>query len=148
MSTYTKILYQIIFSTKDRVKTLTEEKQPTLYKYIWGILKNNKCHLYRINGMEDHIHILTHLHPTVALADLIKDIKLSTSQMIKEEKAFPLFNGWQIGYGAFTYSIDSKEKLIEYIKNQKEHHRNVSFAEEYKNILEEFNIEFDEKYLV
>ena len=147
MSTYTQILYQIIFSTKERDKSLVEEMRPELYNYIWGILKNNKCHLYRINGIEDHIHILTHLHPSIALAELIKDIKISSSKMIKEENIFPKFNGWQIGYGAFTYSIDTKEKLVEYIIKQKEHHAKLSFKEEYKTILKEFNIEFDEKYL-
>ncbi len=147
MSTYTQILSQIIFSTKERDKSLVEEMRPELYNYIWGILKNNKCHLYRINGIEDHIHILTHLHPSIALAELIKDIKVSTSKMIKEENIFPKFKGWQIGYGAFTYSIDAKEKLVEYIIKQKEHHAKLSFKEEYKTILKEFNIEFDEKYL-
>ena len=147
MSTYTQILYQIIFSTKERDKSLVEEMRPELYNYIWGILKNNKCHLYRINGIEDHIHILTHLHPSIALAELIKDIKISSSKMIKEENIFPKFNGWQIGYGAFTYSIDAKEKIIEYIINQKKHHAKLSFKEEYKTILKEFNIEFDENYL-
>ncbi len=147
MSTYTQILYQIIFSTKEREKSLVEEMRSVLYNYIWGILKNSKCHLYRINGIEDHIHILTHLHPTIALADLIKDIKVSTSKIIKEENIFPKFNGWQIGYGAFTYSIDAKDKLVKYIVNQKEHHKKFSFEDEYKTILKEFNIEFDEKYL-
>jgi len=145
MSTYTQILYQIIFSTKE--KSLVEEMRPALYNYIWGILKNSKCHLYRINGIEDHIHILTHLHPSIALADLIKDVKVSTSKMIKEENLFPKFDGWQIGYGAFTYSIDAKDKLVKYLINQKEHHKKFSFEEEFRTILEEFKIEFDEKYL-
>ncbi|MBL1211752.1 MAG: IS200/IS605 family transposase [Ignavibacteriae bacterium] len=147
MATYTQILYQIIFSTKDRVKSIEEEKQQLLFNYIWGIIKNNKCHLYRINGMDDHLHILTHLHPSIALSELIKDIKVSSSKMIKEEEIFPKFNGWQIGYGAFTYSIDAKQKLIDYIINQKEHHKKLSFVDEYKNILKEFEIEFDEQYL-
>lgn len=110
-------------------------------------MKNKKCHLYQINGTEDHIYILTHLHPLTALADLVKDIKISSSQMIRDEKIFPDFNGWQIGYGAFTYSIDAKLKLVNYIKTQKEHHQKISFIDEYKSLLREFEIEFDEKYL-
>ena len=74
MSTYTQILYQIIFSTKNREQTLVAEHRKELFKYIWGILQNKKCHLYQMNGVEDHLHIFTHLHPSVALADLIKDI--------------------------------------------------------------------------
>ena len=74
MSTYTQILYQIVFSTKHRESTLEKENRPELYKYVWGITKNKKCHLYQIGGMADHVHIITHLHPSVALSDLIKDI--------------------------------------------------------------------------
>ena len=148
MSTYTQILYQIIFSTKERKRILLEDKKEQLYKYIWGILKKKNCHLYRINGVEDHIHIFTHLHPSIALADLIKDIKLASSDMIKKEKIFPGFFKWQIGYGAFTYSIHEKDNIIEYVKNQVEHHKTETFIEEYKRLLKEFEIEFDEKYLL
>jgi len=119
MSTYTQILYQIVFGTKDNEQTMVDSGQKTLYKYIWGILKNKKCHLYRINGMEDHIHIVTHIHPTVALSSLIKDIKIALSEYIKMENLFPNFKGWQNGYGASTYSITAKYNLIEYVKNQK-----------------------------
>ena len=98
-STYTQIIYQIIFSTKSHERTITESKRDDLFKYIAGILKNKKCHLYRINGVEDHIHIITHIHPSVALADLVKDIKLASSEWIKKNKIFPYFNGWQDGYG-------------------------------------------------
>ena len=147
MSSYTQIIYQIVFSTKDRENSITKEYKEILYKYIWGILENKKCHLYRINGIENHIHIVSSLHPGVALADLIKDIKVVSSSMIKEKQIFPMFNGWQVGYGAFTYSIDAKENLIEYVKNQEEHHKKETFIEEYKRLLQEFNIDFDERYL-
>ncbi|MDM8557686.1 IS200/IS605 family transposase [Candidatus Parabeggiatoa sp. HSG14] len=148
MSTYTQILYQIIFSTKDREPTLVKEDREKLFRYIWGILKNNKSHLYRINGMEDHIHILTSLHPTIALSSLVKDIKVASSKFIKENQVFPNFGYWQNGYGAFTYSYHAKDDLIAYIKNQEEHHKTVSFMDEYKTLLKEFGVEFDEKYLI
>lgn len=148
MSTYTQILYQIVFSTKDRNPTLLEENQDKLYRYIRGVIKNKKCRLYRINGVEDHLHVLTHLHPTIALSDLVKDIKLSSSSFIKKEALFPKFNGWQVGYGAFTYSIEAKDRLINYIKNQKEHHKQISFREEYIALLNEHGVGFDEKYLL
>lgn len=147
MSTYTQILYQIVFSTKHRAPTLIRENRPALFKYIWGILNNKKCHLYRINGVEDHLHIATHIHPTVALAALVKDIKLASSDFIKENGLFPDFGGWQDGYGAFTYSFTEKERLIEYVKNQEEHHKTVPFREELIALLREHGIEFDEKYL-
>ena len=147
MSTYTQILYQIVFSTKNHENTMIESGQEKLYKYIWGILKNKKCHLYRIGGVEDHLHIITHIHPTVAIAYLVKDMKLAASSFIKSQNIFPNFNGWQDGYGGFTYAISAKDNLIEYVKNQKEHHKKVSFRDEYINLLKEHGIEFDEKYL-
>ena len=148
MSTYTQILYQIVFSTKNRDRVLIKENREKLFRYIWGILKNHKCHLYRINGVEDHLHIVTHLHPSVALASLVKDIKLGSSTLIKNQGLFPKFNGWQQGYGGFTYSIKEKARLIEYVKNQEEHHRSALFRDEYISLLNEHDIEFDEKYLL
>lgn len=90
MSTYTQILYQIVFSTKNREKTLTKENRPDLYKDIWGVLKNKKCHLYQIGGIEDHLHIITSIHPSIALATLVKDIKLGSTSFIKEKKYFSI----------------------------------------------------------
>ncbi|MFA6923286.1 MAG: IS200/IS605 family transposase [Bacteroidales bacterium] len=148
MSTYTQILYQIVFSTYSRERTLNENNRELLFKYIYGILKNKNCHLYRINGIEDHLHIVTHIHPTIATANLIKDIKLASSSWIKENKIFKHFNGWQEGYGAFTYSIKEKDKLIEYVKNQQNHHKTKTFKEEFIDLLKEHGVEFDEKYLL
>ncbi len=148
MSTYTQIIYQIVFSTKHREQTLTKNNRDTLFKFIWGLLKNKQCHLYRINGVEDHLHIVTHLHPTVSLSSLVKDIKVSSSLYIKEQNLFKHFTNWQEGYGAFTYSIKEKDRLIEYVKNQEEHHSSKSFKEEYIELLKEHQIEFDEKYLL
>ena len=147
MSNYTQIMYQIVFSTKYRERTLVKEERPELFKDIWGILKNKKCHLYRINGVEDHIHIVTSVHPTVALSNLIKDIKLGSTSFIKEKGIFPQFGGWQDGYSAFTYHISAKDNLIEYVKNQEEHHKTKTFKEELIELLKEHGVEYDEKYL-
>jgi len=148
MSTYTQILYQVVFGTKNHEHTLTKDGRDTLFRFISGVLKNKKCHLYQINGVENHLHILTHLHPSVALADLVKDIKLASSRFIKEQKLFKHFDGWQVGYSAFTYSQDRKEILINYIRNQEEHHRKKSFREEYIGLLREHEVEFEERYLL
>ena len=147
MSTYTQTLYQIIFSTKYREKTLTKADRPALFKYIWGILMNKRCHLYRMNGVEDHIHIITSLHASVALATLVKDIKLGSADFVKGKGILKDFKGWQDGYAAFTYSVDAKDNLIEYVKNQEEHHQNKTFREELVGLLREHGVEFDEKYL-
>jgi REP element-mobilizing transposase RayT len=148
MSTFTQILYHTVFSTKDREPTLAEAQQKRLYSYIWKTIENHGCHLYRIGGVEDHIHFLHSLHPSTALADLVKGIKLSSSQFIKQEKLFPHFTGWQAGYGAFTEPFSTKDRLIEYIKGQKEHHRQISFRDEYRSLLNEHQITFEEKYLL
>ena len=147
MSTYTQILYQIVFSTKNRKKTLLESGRDQLFAYIWGVLKKKKCHLYRIGGVEDHLHIVTHIHPMLAPAVLVKDIKLASFKLIKQENLFPDFNGWQDGYGGFTYAYSAKDDLIEYVKNQAEHHKKISFKDEYIALLKENGIDFDEKYL-
>ncbi len=147
MSTYTQILYQIVFSTWSREKTLAENRRDDLFKYIAGILQNKKCHLYRINGVEEHLHIVTDIHPTVALANVVKDVKLASSDWIKKNKVFQNFNGWQEGYGGFTYSLKEKDALIEYVKNQQQHHKIKTFREEYILLLQEHGIEFEEKYL-
>jgi putative transposase len=148
MSTYTQLLYQIVFSTKNRDKTLSKDNREALFKDIWGILKNKKCHLYRINGVEDHLHIVTHIHPMISLSSLVKDIKLGSSTFIKANRLFPRFRAWQDGYGAFTYSIKEKDRLIEYVKKQEEHHKRISFKDEYIQLLDEHNIAFEEKYLL
>jgi putative transposase len=147
MSTYTQILYQLVFSTKERENTLISTERDRLYKYIWGILQKHECHLYRIGGVENHIHIITHIHPSIGPAVLVKDIKLAASDFIKKEKIFPMFRGWQDGYGAFTYTISAKENLIEYVKNQEEHHKRITFKDEYITLLKEHGIDFNDKYL-
>ncbi|HEY6503830.1 MAG TPA: transposase, partial [Chitinophagaceae bacterium] len=122
--------------------------RPELFKFIAGLLKKKNCHLYRINGVEDHLHIITHLHPSISLASLVKDIKLASTAHIKEQNLFPDFGGWQDGYGAFTYSTEARNNLIEYVKRQEEHHRIKTFEDEYIELLQEHQVEFDEQYLL
>ena len=148
MSTYRQIFYQIVFGTKHRKPTIANTHEEELYKYISGIIKNKNCKLYRINGVEDHIHIMSDLHPSICLSDYVKEIKVASSLWMKEGSKFPEFEGWQDGYGAFTYSIRERDMIINYIKNQKEHHRSENFYDEYRHLLIENGIEFDEKYLL
>jgi REP element-mobilizing transposase RayT len=148
MATHTQLLYHFVFSTKHREPTIVPDQKKRLFAYIHHLLKNKNCHLYRINGVEDHLHILTHVHTTISISSLIKDIKLAADDFIKKEKLFPKFKGWQDGYGAFSESYSAKDRLIHYIKNQEEHHRKVPFMDEYKSLLKEHEIEFDEKYLL
>jgi putative transposase len=147
MSSYRQIYYHIVFGTKNHLPTLKEEYCEELYKYITGIINNLKCTLYRINGSREHLHILSDLHPSIALADYLREIKSSSSSWLKNHGRFGNFNGWAEGYAAFTVSHDDRNRVIEYIKNQKEHHKKESFIEEFKRFLKENGIEYDEKYL-
>jgi putative transposase len=148
MSSYRQIYYQIVFGTKYREATIAQAHCEELYKYIWGIIKNKNCKLYRINGIEDHLHIFSDLHPSISLADYVNDIKVASSIWMKESDKFPYFKGWQDGYDAFTYSIRERDLIINYVKQQKEHHKKETFYEQFKRLLIENGIEFDEKYLL
>lgn len=148
MSTYTQILYQIVFSTKRRARVLTKGKKEDLYKYIGAVIRNNKSVHYQIGGVEDHIHIIIDLHPSIALASLVKDIKLSSNNYIKTQNLFPGFEGWQNGYGAFTYAIEAKNNLINYVKNQEAHHANINFEDEYRKLLAIHEIEIKERFFL
>ena len=147
MGTYTQIIYQIVFGTKNREFTLSKAGRPRLFEYITAILSNNECHVYIVNGVDNHLHIVTHLHPAISLACLVKDIKLASSAMIREKNLFPDFAGWQNGYGAFTYTINEKRRLIDYVINQEEHHKVISFKDEYIELLKENGIDYDERYI-
>ena len=146
MSSYRQHLYHIVFRTKDSNPTLNQDHSDQLYAYITGIVKNKMSHLYRINGVENHLHILTDIHPSLAPADFVKEIKANSSLWIKKSGLFSLFKGWAEGYGSFTCSFRDKNKLIEYIKGQQEHHQSKTFEEEYRILLKEAGIEIDERY--
>ena len=148
MSTYTQIYYHLVFSTRDRQPVLRTDFKEDLLRYIWGIVKNRNCYLHRINSVPDHLHMLIDLHPTVDLASLVRDMKTSTTLWIRQKLQIARFPGWQDGYGAFTKSHQERDMIIEYIKNQEEHHKRVSFVDELKNLLMQEGIEYDERYLV
>jgi len=149
MSTYTQFLYQFVFGSKNHLPFLSEKNQDILFAYIAGILKKKSCHSYIVGGAVNHIHIITHLHPTVCPAYIIKDIKEATYALICREKLlFPYFPGWQVGYGGFTYHISSKKALINYVANQAEHHKKLSYPDELMRLLKENDVEYTEKYLL
>jgi putative transposase len=148
MSTFTQVLYQIIFRSKDKKPFLDSNNENQLFAYIAVVLKNKQCHSYIVGGANEHIHIVTHIHPTLAPAFLIKDIKLASHKMMQDHRdKFPRFNGWQTGYGLFTYHISAKENLIRYVLNQKIHHQKVTFSEEFESLLIEHGVDYKDEYL-
>ena len=145
---YTNLLYHIVFRPSGSKPVITEAYERNLYMFIYGFCKNHQCVLYRINGMPDHIHMLVGLHPTIPVASFVHDLKIATGNFMRANRdKFPSFDSWERSYGAFTYSNSDKERVIQYIINQKEHHHHISFREEYINILQEFGIEYDERYI-
>jgi REP element-mobilizing transposase RayT len=146
MASYRQILYHIVFRTKDGKRCLVEEYSSELYAYMMGIIKNKNCFHYQINGIEDHIHILSDLHPSIALADYLRDIKTASSIWLKQTGKFPEFEGWADGYAALTYSWKDKDMIVNYIKNQKVHHKSENFEDELRRLLKEYGVEVNEKY--
>ena len=144
MSAVTAI-YHIVINTYMREMTLPLSSCDQLYRYIARVVQNSPSTLFAINGIENHIHLLINLHPSVRLSDLVRDIKLSTSQWIKQNRdTFPQFTGWGKEYGAFTYALRDKDMVANYIKRQREHHRRQTFEDEYKHLLSNAGIEWNE----
>lgn len=146
---YIRSLYHLVFRTRNSATALTLEHSEELYRYIWGFCKKRKCVLLRINGMEDHLHLLFRLHPEIALSAFVHDLKIASGNWLRLHKnLFPLFSGWARSYAAFSYSHEEQERVLAYIANQREHHKTRTFAEEFRTFLEENKIEFDEKYFL
>lgn len=137
-------IYHIVINTYRREMTLPFESCDQLYRYIARVIGNSQSTLYAINGIENHIHMLVNLHPSVRLSDLVRDIKLSTSQWIKQNwDSFPQFKGWGKEYGAFTYALRDKEMVANYIKNQRIHHQRETFEDEYRKHLKNAGIKWN-----
>jgi putative transposase len=147
MTSYRQIYFHIVFGTKHHKAVIPDENCEELYKYIWGTIKNMKCRLYRINGSREHLHLLSDLHPSIALSDFVRDIKTASSKWMKQNDQFGKFAGWSEGYAAFTITHNDRNRIIEYIKNQKEHHKREDFSKEYMRLLVEHEIIFDKKFL-
>ena len=134
---HVSLLYHIVFRTKSSKRTIFEAHESELYAYIWGILKNKKCHLFRIGGMPEHIHMLVSIPANQSLSSLMNVLKAESSKWMKASGLFPAFEQWGNGYAAFTYAMRDKDMIIRYIINQKEHHRSVSFEDEFRAIMRE-----------
>ena len=146
-NTYTQLYIQFVFAVKWRESLIQSSWKDELYKYITGIVQNNKSKMLAINGMPDHIHIFVGYKPSVSIPDLIKDIKIASSLWINERKlANEKFN-WQEGYGAFSYRLRDIDEICKYIQNQELHHHKKTFREEYIELLKDFSIEYEDKYL-
>jgi putative transposase len=146
-NTYTQVHIQSIFAVKSRAGLIGLEWENELFKYITGIVQAYNHKLIAINGTPDHLHVLFGMRPTQSLSDLMQDIKGSSSKWINDRKLVRGHFEWQEGYGAFSYSKSELPRIINYIQNQKIHHMKLTFSEEYKEFLEEFEVDYDERYI-
>ncbi len=146
-NTYTQLYIQFVFAVKYRQSRIQKEWKDELCKYVTGIVQNNKSKMLAINGVSDHIHIFIGYKPSVAIPDLVKDIKVASSLWINEKRLSKYKFNWQEGYGAFSYRLRDIDQICKYIQNQELHHQKKKFREEYIELLNEFDIAYEEKYL-
>jgi len=145
--TYTQLYIQIVFAVKGRQNLIAEAWKGELYKYIAGIIKGKEQKPIIVNGMPDHIHVFIGLRPSMAISELVRDIKNNSSNFINEKKFVKGKFAWQEGYGAFSYSHSHIQNVYNYILNQQHHHKEKTFKEEYTELMRKFEIEYNEKYL-
>lgn len=145
--TFSQIYIQVVFAVKHRESLIHSSWEEELFKYITGIVQKKGQKMLAINGMPDHIHFIIGMKPSCCISDLVREIKKSSTELINEKKLSKYKFQWQEGYGAFSYSHSHLDNVIKYITNQKEHHKNKSFKDEYIDFLNQFEIEHKPEYL-
>ncbi len=143
---YTKLIYHIVLRTKSSKRTLSLEHSDDLYRYIWGFIQAKDAKLYRINGVEDHIHLCTSIPATETVAHFVQELKSNSSKKLKSMPGFEYFEGWGEGYAAFSCSHHHIDEVVKYIMNQREHHKRHTFREEYEALLAEMGLTLDERH--
>jgi REP element-mobilizing transposase RayT len=146
-NTYTQIYVQVIFAVESRQALIRPENKEELHKYITGIVRNKGQKLLSINGRPDHLHILLGIEPDLALSDLVREVKKSSTAFINKNRWVKGRFNWQEGFGGFSYSKSGLDAVIRYIQNQDQHHAKRSFKDEYMHLLRKFDVAFEERYL-
>ena len=147
MGAYTKLSYHIVFGTKFRQPVINADLGPRLYDYIGGTLRSMDGHIEEIGGVADHVHILTAIPPTLALSNIVRDLKANSSKWINDNHLTPSRFEWQTGYAAFTVSFSQLTILRQYIRVQEEHHRKQTFEDEYAAFLDRHGISYERKHI-
>jgi REP element-mobilizing transposase RayT len=145
--TFSQIYIHIVFAVKNRESLIQSNWEERLYQYITAIVQNKGQKMLAINGTNNHIHFMIGMKPSCCISDIVREVKKSSNEWIKENKLTKYRFNWQEGFGAFSYSHSQLDQVIKYVMNQKEHHKMKNFREEYLELLKKFEIEFDEKYL-
>ena len=146
-STLSNLVYHVIFSTKNREPLINSKLCNALYGHIGGIIKSESAILLQIGGMPDHIHIVLKLKPVHSLSEIMKKLKGHSSKWVNEQAFLNERFSWQEGYAAFTVSESQIGAVVHYVKNQKSHHQNLSYQEEFTQFLKHHRVEFEERFL-
>lgn len=146
-NTFHQLLCHFVWSTKDRLPLILTPMQKRLYEYLVGTFRSLRCYPYQIGGMPDHIHALVAVPPNIAISELLRNVKVSSSKWMMQTFRHQRVFAWQNGYGAFSVSPSGKDGVIKYIQEQEVHHLRYNFREEFLRILEEQGVAFEEKYL-
>jgi len=146
-NTYSQILIQAVFAVEARQSLIKPDWKEQLFKYIGGIFREKKQKLLAIGGVEDHIHLLFGLKPNIAISDLIRDVKASSSGFVNDERFTRGRFSWQEGFGAFSYSRSQLDSVVKYVLNQEKHHARRSFRDEYIGLLDRFEVDYEDRYL-
>jgi putative transposase len=146
-NTYTQVHIQLVFAVKYRASIINRKWKEDLHRYITGIVQDNGHKLLQINSMPDHIHTFLGLRPNQSISSLVQNVKSESTKWINEKRFCSSRFAWQEGFGAFSYSKSHVHNVIRYIQNQEIHHKKETFLNEYKRMLELFDIAYDEKYI-
>ncbi len=146
-NSYTQIYLQYVFAVKYREALIQPKYQEELFPFISGLINAMGHKSYVVNGMSDHVHLFMSFNPKASPSETIKEIKRASSNFINDQKWFPGKFRWQEGYGCFSYSKSQVDRVIKYVMAQKEHHRKITFREEYLDFLKKFKVAYDDRYL-
>ena len=147
MSTFTNLLFHVVYSTKYRRPLIKPQWQNELYAYLGGILKQQKGTLLACGGVSNHVHLLAKLSPNVSISDALRLLKSNSSKWVNERDDIEIKFQWQPGYSAFSVSESVTDRVRQYIANQESHHARKSFEEEFIELLEKHRIAYDPKYV-
>jgi REP element-mobilizing transposase RayT len=146
-NTYHQVYLQMVFAVKYRAAVLNRAWRNQVFGVIGNLINEANCKTIIVNGVEDHVHCFVGLRPVVSISELMKTVKAKSSKYINDHKLTPDRFEWQDGYGVFSYHQSLVNTVFNYIQNQEQHHAALTFAEEYLDLLKEFNVEYDEQYI-
>jgi putative transposase len=146
-NTFSQIYLQFVFSVKNRESLISKYNKEELHKYITGLAQNRKAKMLAVHCMPDHLHLFVGFKPTILISDFVKEIKVESNEFINSKKWVRGRFSWQEGYGVFSYSHSHVGAVIKYIQNQEKSHQRKTFKEEYLEVLQKFEISFEEKYV-